>query len=86
MRRGAMLLPKPTTMHCAEVRDSLCAWALSLVRCLVQESPIEPPAGSRLPTVVDSLGNAVQRSTLLLRERTLLTEVRMSTKMFVGIR
>jgi hypothetical protein len=39
-----------------------------------QENPIEPPAGSRLPTVVDSLGNAVSRATLLLRERTLLTE------------
>ena len=50
---------------CPEKGTALC----------VQDNPIEPPAGSRLPTVVDSLGNAVQRSTLLLRERTLLVEV-----------
>ena len=42
--------------------------------CPLQENPIEPPAGSRLPSVVDGLGNAVARATLLLRERTLLAE------------
>jgi len=73
--RAAMLLPNATAMLCLRCATLYVRGVLSSVRCLVQENPIEPPAGSRLPTVVDSLGNAVQRSTLLLRERTLLNEV-----------
>ena len=35
---------------------------------------MEAPPGSRLVVVVDAQGNAVERSALLLRERTLLCE------------
>ena len=35
---------------------------------------MEVPVGSRLAVVVDAQGNAVERSAMLLRERTLLCE------------
>ena len=65
---------RPIKMHMPASNGSIQGTQSRSINIPLQENPIEPPAGSRLPTVVDSLGNAVSRATLLLRERTLLTE------------